>query len=502
MSLIENLNDVTEDAVVNYECFENHLRSSCNRCVKDKKKCDGGRPVCYRCEKLAGSCEYSLLKGKPGRPKRNIESSSHQTKKEKIHKKNYEIVKFTNNASVGDEVYRSPVTDITLQHINPTFLSYYLECFENLFPFIDVGELGYATDAMQQGKWQNYVTNGNPLDARDSACFTSLWTALATGALLQGNSEEAARYCMNANFSNCNEIPAVLSDHTVNTAIGRAELQLSLFHHYMGDSDKCVKHFEKAAEIGRVSPEFLGSVKAFKIMCIVPKGHFVDNVNAFFFADDELKNFSMDAKLFYKWHGPYFHHLIYDIEDYIFKWKCYEDLLAAEQQLSKQLKPNPRNWGRVQFVLCALEASHAHLFEKAIQRARDLLFHIEHNKFLALYVNLSDHVLETAMDMIAFIFYSLGDFEHYEKTRKLWNSFVAGVGNEKSLLPMMEMDFAVFTDNSVRNKLREILKKSLSQYQASVGKGEVELNFEEAIDFFFTMDGEKTSSSPTIASGF
>jgi len=472
MSLLDHeILDSKEEGAV---CAERQLRSSCNRCVKDKKKCDGGRPVCFRCQRTAGVCEYSLLKGKPGRPKRKIESAPSQIKKDKTQRKSScEILKLKKNASVVNEVYRSPVTDISLQHLNPTFLSYYLECFEKLFPFIDVGELSYAIDAIYQGKWQNYVSTGNSMDIRDRACFTSLWTALATGALLQGNGSEAARYCMNGKFSNFRDRPTVPSDPMVCTAVGRAELQLSLFHHYMGEGDKCVEHFKKAAEIGELYPEFLGSIKAFKIMCIVPKGHFVDNVNAFFFADDELENFSIDAKLFYKWHGPYFHHLIYDIEDCVFKWKCYDDLLAAEQQLSKQSKPNPRNWGRVQFMLCALEASHTHLIEKGMQRARDLLFHIEHNKFLSLYVNLGDHVLETAMDIIAFIFYSIGDTMYYEKTRKMWNSCVASIGSEKTLLPMSEMEWIDFTPNLVRNKLREILKKSLSQYQILLGRGEL-----------------------------
>jgi len=248
------------------------------------------------------------------------------------------------------------------------------------------------------------------------------------------------------------EIPC---ENNITRALFNAEIQLSRLFHVMGEQEKSLSHSYSAEKLSQGVEVLQGCLKAWKVIS-TPVSQLFDSLHSFLLSDDEMDEFTVDTKIFFRWTVPLYQNLLFGIEDWDLKEQCYNELLFAENHLMSQTPPSPINWFRIQFVLVALEVIYLDSFTRGAERAREL------SRFMNSFCECKGvrefrfYMGAICLDLVAYILHKVTDAEHFEMIRMLWNSSPLIIsGQEKPMSEMSEMTWDDFTDDILRNALRE-----------------------------------------------
>jgi len=348
-------------------------------------------------------------------------------------------------------VLHSPMVSVTKEFLNTS-----LKLFLNVLPLINVEDVNLALDLYQNGKWEAYISRASQRNLYECACFTSFWACIAMGALVQGETYEAELSSMKAILASSMfdtvEIPL---ENNITRALFRAEMQLSRLFHVMGEREKSLSHSYSAEKLSQGVEVLQGCLKAWKVIS-TPVSQLFDSLHLFLLSDDAMDEFTVDTKIFFRWTVPFYQNLLFGIQDWDLKEQCYKELLFAENHLLSQVPTSCINWFRIQFVLVALEISYLDLFTRGAQRARELSHFIGSRYECKGVREFRFYMGAICLDFVAYILQKVTDAEHFEMIRMLWNSSPLTIsGQEKPMSAMSEMSWDGFTDDILRNALRE-----------------------------------------------
>jgi len=336
-----------------------------------------------------------------------------------------------------------------------------MSVFKDSLPIVKENEINFAIDSVYQGKWETLLSESAVWNLYECACFASLWSCLASGALIQGNIAEAEMYAMKAVLANSlYDISDLPPQSTHSSTLVRAEILLALLNRLSGDQEKAKYHFITAEKLSVTANDGCIRVllKAFTNLGMISSHQILESLHSLFFSEEDLDEFPFDAKIYHKWRAPFFYHVAFEKKDWAMKYECYKELLLAENYLLNKWNRSPLNWLQIQTLLMALEAGHLQMFEQAAQRARQfasrLLERVQ--KVSAIISNVSSdghNEFLLTLDLMAFIFFKMKDFQYFEIIRTVWNSLPT-VRTEKPLSDLSEMVWDGFTENVLRNILR------------------------------------------------
>jgi len=411
----------------------------CDQCRKKKKKCDGVRPHCGRCASSKhDDCNYSLKRN-------NFPNTQIKTVKNNYF---YSTVKEPCSCVIA-----SRPSEMSLVYLNPSFLSAYMNFFQDAFPIVSLVDINCAIDLLYQGKWELSLSESTTRNIRECAYFSSLWTCLATGALLQGSEIDSKMYSMKAILArSLLDSDNFCSEDSLST-ICRADLQLALYHQLTGDFQKTNNYFKKAVKLGSEVKELQGVLKV--LQDTTNQVSLKSNLTSFFISEAELDGFTCDSKIFFKWDIPVFSAVFLEVGDWDMKHDCYRDLLEAEQYLQTKLDRSPLNWARIQFLMMVLEFGYLGLFSIGLQRARDLtqLF----QQIMTNYRYPSKAFFQL-LELLAYIFHQTQDHKHFVIIRYVWNS-IHKTGEEKHLPELFNLQWDEFTNDPIRIALRARIQR-------------------------------------------
>jgi len=336
-----------------------------------------------------------------------------------------------------------------------------MSVFKDALPIVKEQEINFAIDSIYHGKWEAFLARSGVRDLHESACFVVLWSCLACGALLLGNTGEAGLYAMKAVLTNSMYDLADLPQQSVlSSTLCRAEMLLALLNRFSGNQEKAMYHFSAAEKLSVAANDgsMQGPLKALTSFGVISSQKLLESLGSLFFSEEDLDDFSFEAKIYYKWRTPLFYHIAFAMEDWVKKYDCYKELLLAEKYLLDKWNRSPFNWLQVQVLLMVLEAGHLQMFQNAAQRAREFaskMFERVQKGSLTLFNVSSDghDDIMLALDLMAFIFYLIKDLEYFEIMRTIWNS-LPRIRTEKPLPELSEMEWDGFTGNVLRNILR------------------------------------------------
>jgi len=227
----------------------------------------------------------------------------------------------------------------------------------------------------------------------------------------------------------------------------------------MGEQEKSLSHSYSAEKLSQGVEVLQGCLKAWKVIS-TPVIHLFDSLHTFMLSDDEMDEFTVDTKIFFRWSVPFYQNLLFGIEDWDLKEQCYNELLFAENHLLSQTPTSSINWFRIQFVLVALEVSYLDVFTRGAERARELSRLIASQYEFKCAQEFRFYMGAICLDLVAYILHKVTDAEHFEMIRMVWNSSpLIMSGHEKPMSVMSEMSWDGFTDDILRNALRELINQ-------------------------------------------
>jgi len=346
--------------------------------------------------------------------------------------------------------------------LNTSFVESSTIFFKDVVPVFCVDDINLAISAIQGGKWEEFLFPSANVsrDPRECACYISVWSCLAIGAALQGCETEARIYSMKAVLaSSMLGFDVTLSNEAV-LSMFRAEMQFALYCRLSGQQQVAMEHFSKAEEVGsmRKDASLQGHLKACKLLGFFSNSQILEAISSLLFSEAELNGFPLDSKIYLKWSIPFFHNILLEVEEWEMKFQCYTDIQLAEKYLHNISCRSPLNWSRVQFLLLALELGYlsTEKFANGIERARRHACMFLGNLNLLNTMKYSEKgYTEVLMrlELLAFTFHQIKDFEHYAIIKSVWNS-LPSTKHENPLLALSEMKWEGFTDDPLRNALR------------------------------------------------